>query len=35
MSEWIAVLFFLALLLVIAEHNSKERKFHRQRSKSI
>jgi hypothetical protein len=36
MSEWVAVLFFIGLMLVIAEHNSKEKRiFIRQRSKSI
>jgi hypothetical protein len=24
MNEWLAILFFIGLLLVIAEHNSKE-----------
>jgi len=37
MSEWLAILFFIGLLLVIADHNSKEKysHFQRERSKSM
>jgi hypothetical protein len=37
MSEWIGVLFFIGLLFLIADHNSKEDtvKLPRERSKSI
>jgi len=37
MNEWIAIIFFIGLLLVISDHNSKEKYSHqyRQRSKSI
>jgi hypothetical protein len=42
MNEWLSILFFIGLLLVIADHNSKEKYVHvknskdqKQRSKSF
>ena len=37
MNDWLSILFFIGLLLVIADHNSKEKysKDQKQRSKSF
>jgi hypothetical protein len=37
MNEWLVILFFIGLMCVIADHNSKEKYSHvqRQRSKSV
>jgi hypothetical protein len=34
MNEWLAILFFIGLLLVIVDHNSKEKYSHTQRDRS-